>query len=145
MTPITEIDLLIDTNIGSYVMSGNPIAERYRDVLEDKTVGISFQAMAELRVGQRTRGWSELEFRAYVGGLIEIPYSTEIQELFVEVRVRSLERQAARQGRKVPSADAWVAATALWVGAPLVTHNEADFRDISGLIVISRPDEEPNR
>lgn len=142
MTPITEIDLLIDTNIGSYVMSGHPIAERYRDHLEGKTLGISFQALAELWVGQRRQGWDELRFRAYIGGLVEVPYSPEIQELFVQVRVESLNRNAAGEGHKVPSADAWVAATALWVDAPLVTHNERDFRGIPGLEIISRPDEE---
>lgn len=67
MTPISDIDRMIDTNIGSYVLSGHPIAERYRDVLEDKTLGISFQAMAELWVGQRRQGWDELTFRTYVG------------------------------------------------------------------------------
>ena len=142
MTPISGIDLLIDTNIGSYVMSGHPIAERYRDRLAGKTVGISFQALAELWVGQRRQGWDELRFRAYIGGLVEVPYSAEIRELFVQVRVESLHRNAAGEGRKVLAADAWVAATALWVDAPLVTHNERDFRGISGLEIISRPDEE---
>lgn len=145
MTPIDEIDLLIDTNIGSYVMSGDPIAERYRGDLEGKTVGISFQALAELWVGQRRQGWSEREFRAYIGGLVEVPYSQEIQELFVRVRVESLNRHKAKQGRKVLAADAWVAATALWVNAPLVTHNERDFRGVSDLRVISYPDEEGAR
>lgn len=142
MTPISEIDLLIDTNIGSYVMSGHPIAERYRGRLAGKTLGISFQALAELWVGQRRQGWDELRFRAYIGGLVEVPYSAEIRELFVQVRVESLNRNAAGEGRKVLAADAWVAATALWGDAPLVTHNERDFRGISGLEIISRPDEE---
>ena len=143
MTPIAEIDLLIDTNIGSYVMSGHPIAERYRDRLAGKTLGISFQAFAELWVGQRRQGWDELRFRAYIGGLVEVPCSPEIRELFVQVRVESLNRNAAGEGPKVLAADAWVAATALWVDAPLVTHNERDFRGISGLEIISRPDEAP--
>ena len=142
MTPISEIDLMIDANIGSYVMSGHPIAERYQVVLAGKKLGISFQAMAELLVGQRQQGWNELAFRTYVGGLIEVPYSNEIRDLFVQVRAESLNRNADRQGRKVQAADAWVAATALWVGAPLVTHNERDFRGIDDLEVISHPDEE---
>lgn len=145
MTPIFEIDLMIDTNIGSYVMSDHPIAERYQGVLAGKKLGISFQAMAELLVGQRRQGWDELAFRTYIGGLIEVPYSNEIRDLFVHVRVESLNQNADRQGRKVQVADAWVAATALWVGAPLVTHNEGDFHGIDDLIVISRPDPKAGR
>lgn len=142
MMPNSEIDVMIDANIGSYIMSGHPIAERYHADLRGKTIGISFQAMAELRVGQRTRSWNQRAFRSYVDGLIEVPYVDEMQDLFVQIRAISIERQAARVGRKVQAADAWVAAAALWLGVPLVTHNERDFRDIDDLKVISHPDEE---
>jgi predicted nucleic acid-binding protein len=33
--------------------------------------------------------------------------------------------------------DAWIAATALEVGAPLVTHNRRHFEEVAGLVVIS--------
>jgi predicted nucleic acid-binding protein len=36
--------------------------------------------------------------------------------------------------------DAWIAATALYLNAPLVTHNAAHFRDVPGLHVITEPD-----
>lgn len=42
-----------------------------------------------------------------------------------------------RGGRPVAAADAWVAATALYRGVPLVTHNRADFTGVAGLPVIS--------
>ncbi len=140
MTPFGRVDLMIDTNIASYVLNGDPIAERYRPDLEDKVLGISFQAMAELLVGWRRQGWDNRKFRNYVGGLIEIPYSAEIRELFVQVRVESLDRQESDRGRKVQAADAWVAATALSIDRPLVTHNPRDFDEIAGLTVIPHPD-----
>ena len=59
MTPFGRVDLMIDTNIASYVLNGDPIAERYRPDLEDKVLGISFQAMAELLVGWRRQGWDD--------------------------------------------------------------------------------------
>lgn len=142
MTPLSEIDVMIDANIGSYVMAGHPIAERYYADIRGKKIGISFQAMAELRVGQRTRGWNQRAFRSYVGGLVEVPYVDEMQDLFVQIRTISIERQAAGIGRKVQAADAWVAAAALWLGVPLMTHNERDFIDVDDLEVISHPDED---
>ena len=45
--------------------------------------------------------------------------------------------QADRKGRPIACADAWHAATALVVEAPLVTHNARDFLSIEGLRVIS--------
>lgn len=40
-------------------------------------------------------------------------------------------------GRTLPFADSWIAATALSLGLPLVTHNRADFEGIAGLTVVS--------
>ncbi len=40
-------------------------------------------------------------------------------------------------GRPLPFADSWIAATALHLNLPLVTHNPADFRGIDSLTVIS--------
>jgi predicted nucleic acid-binding protein len=41
---------------------------------------------------------------------------------------------SARQaGRRVETADAWVAATALLYDAPLLTHNKSDYPGVPGL------------
>ncbi len=44
---------------------------------------------------------------------------------------------AGRRGRKIDAADAWIAATALTLGIPLVTHNAADYVGVDGLTVLS--------
>lgn len=43
-------------------------------------------------------------------------------------------------GEPMSTTDAWVAATALFLNVPLITHNEKDFRNIKGLTVISESD-----
>ena len=42
-----------------------------------------------------------------------------------------------RIGHEIATADAWIAATALWLACPVVTHNRRDFSDIPRLVVIS--------
>lgn len=42
-----------------------------------------------------------------------------------------------RRGRPIAAADAWVAATALQLGVPPVTHNRDDFAFVPGLTLIS--------
>ena len=42
-----------------------------------------------------------------------------------------------RRRRPVATADAWVAATALFLDMPLVTNNESHFSSVPGLTVIS--------
>jgi tRNA(fMet)-specific endonuclease VapC len=44
---------------------------------------------------------------------------------------------ARRNGRPISAADAWVAATALHLDVPLVTHNKSDFLGVDLLTVIS--------
>ena len=44
------------------------------------------------------------------------------------------------RGRPVAAADAWVAATALLLDVPLVTHNGIHYAGIDGLRVISEVD-----
>jgi tRNA(fMet)-specific endonuclease VapC len=44
---------------------------------------------------------------------------------------------ARRAGRPIGPADAWIAATALRYGVPLVTHNPSDYTGVPGLSVLS--------
>ena len=44
---------------------------------------------------------------------------------------------ARAAGRRIETADAWIAATALLYDAPLVTHNGSDFLGVPGLTLIS--------
>lgn len=44
--------------------------------------------------------------------------------------------RARRRGRPVPTADAWIAATAVALNAPLVTNNRRDFAGIDGLTLL---------
>ena len=44
---------------------------------------------------------------------------------------------AQAAGRRIETADAWIAATALLYDAPLVTHNGSDYLGVPGLKLIS--------
>jgi len=44
---------------------------------------------------------------------------------------------AKRNGRPIAAADAWIAATALHLGVPLISHNKNHFVGVNHLTVIS--------
>ena len=44
---------------------------------------------------------------------------------------------AQARGRRIECADAWIAATPLITGAPLITHNRNDYLGVPGLTLIS--------
>jgi len=45
--------------------------------------------------------------------------------------------ESGRKGRQMSSADAWIAATALVLSAPLVTNNPTDYRHLDQLQLVS--------
>jgi predicted nucleic acid-binding protein len=45
-----------------------------------------------------------------------------------------------RVGRPIERQDAWVAATALYLDCPLLTHNSRHYASVPGLHVITEPD-----
>ena len=44
---------------------------------------------------------------------------------------------ARRAGRRLETADAWIAATAVLYDAPLITHNVSDYLGVPGLKLIT--------
>lgn len=54
----------------------------------------------------------------------------ELCALWAQVRY-----EAEKAGRAIGVADAWIAATALYLEAPLATHNAKDFRAVRNLII----------
>jgi predicted nucleic acid-binding protein len=49
----------------------------------------------------------------------------------------AVRNESTRRGRALSSADAWIAATAMVLSAPLVTNNPKDYRHLDKLQLIS--------
>ena len=126
-------NLLLDTNVVSYLMRHDPIARLYRPHLVNHSLAISFMTLAELYEGAFRGNWGA-EKRHSID---------EIHSLFVVIAPdRALcsrwgEVRWARRRQPISAEDAWIAATALEYGCPLVTHNSKDFRGIPGLTIIT--------
>ena len=61
-----------------------------------------------------------------------VPSSHDLVIKWAEVMVA-----ARRAGRRLETADAWIAATAVLYEAPLITHNANDYLGVPGLRVIT--------
>ncbi len=126
---------VIDTDIVSFLYKGDTRAEFYRPHLTSPPFILSFMTLAELRSWTRQRNWGasrrhalELYLSRYV-----ILYATDtLCDHWAEAT-----DSARRAGRPIASADAWIVATALQQGVPLVTHNGMHYSGVTGLTVIS--------
>ena len=72
--------------------------------------------------------WLHLYLRRFT----VVPSSPDLCRKWAEVMAAA---QAA--GRRIETADAWIAATALLYGVPLVSHNRSDYLGVPGLTLIS--------
>ena len=114
-------------------MKSDSRAELYRRHLEGNTLAISFMTVAELYEGAFRAAWNESRLRTLAEVLknyLVVPSTPSACQFWGQIR-------AQRKHRPISVDDAWIAATALAHGCPLVTHNAQDFADVPDLEVIS--------
>ena len=133
-SPISMV--VADSNIASYIAKRLPIAEYYLPHLEHRQVVISFQMWEGVLFGAYLGGWGERRVNTLKQqiGQYQVHWpAPELVDLCARLRA---ERRAV--GRELQMADAWVAATALYLGCPLVSH-DGDFDGIPNLELIRAP------
>jgi tRNA(fMet)-specific endonuclease VapC len=134
-TPPAATSALVDTNLISFLAKNDTRGALYRPHLAGKLLVISFMTVAELDRWALERNWGaarRARMEQYLRNFVVHPFDRFLCLRWAEVTVG-----ARRKGYTIETADAWIAATALQHGIPLVTHNPADFRGIDGLVVIS--------
>jgi tRNA(fMet)-specific endonuclease VapC len=124
-------NVVIDTDVASYILRGHSRAPAFEDALLGCDVLVSFMTVAELRAGAISGGWGNRR-RADLDRFIrecEVIYPDDYMcSLWADVRTES---QAL--GRPISPQDAWVAASALSLDAPLATNNRRDYAHIRQL------------
>jgi tRNA(fMet)-specific endonuclease VapC len=126
---------IVDTDVVSMLFKGDTRARAYRVHVAGRLLGISFMTLAELERWSLERGWGprrKLELAEHVSHYAVLPVSRELCVKWAEVAFA-----AKRRGRPIQTADAWIAASALYYQVPLITNNQSDYSLIDGLTVLS--------
>jgi tRNA(fMet)-specific endonuclease VapC len=122
---------VLDTDVVSFVFKGDTRAELYLPLLEKREWLISFMTEAELEQWALLAKWSEKRvdwLHLFLDRFVVAPSSHDLALKWAEAMV-----SARRNGRRIESADACIAATALLCDATLPTHNKADYAGVLGL------------
>ena len=126
---------VVDTDVVSMLFKGDSRALQYRSYIVGHLLGISFMTLAELERWSLERSWGITRKAALAQHLMRyvvLPVNRELCMRWAQVSF-----QARKKGRPIQTADAWIAASALYYGVPLITNNPADYRMIDELQVLT--------
>jgi tRNA(fMet)-specific endonuclease VapC len=127
--------IVVDTDVASYIFNLHSLSQRYIDLVRGSDLVLSFMSIAELRMGAISAGWGtrrQTLLEQYIQGF-ELVY-TDDNPCTVWATIRADARAA---GRALSPQDAWIAATALALDAPLVTNNRRDYEFVPTLRLLS--------
>ena len=128
--------IVLDSNVASYIFRDSSEAAYYQEQIEGERALISFQTLEELWFGAYNRAWGErrrTELAKFLQQYEVIFPNAQLADICSRLRA---ERRSA--GREMQVADAWVAATALYLNCPLASH-DGDFEGIPNLQLIRDP------
>ena len=134
MTLQNQPRIVADTNVVSYIYRNDRIAQPYLARMDGHRAAISFQTYEELVFGTFNANWGRRRSEALLRH-IDTKYAMVEADLELVKVCASLRAQSRRLGQELSAADAWIAATAVLLNCPLLSHDR-DFGSLPGLEVI---------
>src|SRR5450759_412449 len=117
MTSARPVGVVVDTMVISWLLCERPgpVADRYRALIETKTVLLAFQTVMELRYGALRAGWGELRRRRLERRIAELTVVQPDDQMISDcAELRQRCRQIGHPlGDKVHGGDRWIAAVDL--------------------------------
>lgn len=137
MTPTVSdpVAVVVDTDVVSFTLKGDSRATEFARHLADRILVISFMTVAELDRWAMERNWGQARRDAMEQFLQAFTVHPSNRDLCSQWA--TIVSGAKKAGRAVSTSDAWIAATALALGVPLVTNNVKDYESIEGLRVLT--------
>lgn len=133
--------VVVDTGVfgARLTPAGHDLTFAYRAILKDRPAIVSYVTVAELRFGATLAGWGTRRLQRLDEELARVETvwpGPNLADVYVALRAWCV-RTGHGLGHKEHEADRWVAATALWLGVPLVSH-DAIFNAVDRLELLTR-------
>lgn len=127
---------VIDTDVFSFVLKHDTRAKLYQADLKALSPVLSFMTVAELRRWAEEHDWGRQRRAALEQAVARCEVARpDNATVWLWASITSHRR---RVGRPIACGDCWIAATAVRLGYPLVTHNASDFANVPDLQIITR-------
>ncbi len=136
LPPTATPRLVVDTDVASFIFKWHPeFAPPYVAIMRGSELVISFMTLSEMRQGALDANWGQKRRDVLETYLAD--FAVLHSDGLLCARWAAIRNESARKGRQMNSADAWIAATALILPAPLVTNNPKHYRHLDTLRLIS--------
>lgn len=127
--------MVVDTDVLSFWQKKDSRGSDYGRAVAGSTLVTSFQTVAEQLRWAAQRNWSSQRrnpLEDYLRQFIVYPYSIALARKWAEIMAGT-----SRAGKTMGAGDAWVAATARLLDAPLATHNRRHFESVPDLALVT--------
>lgn len=119
--------ILLDTDVVSYLLRGDSRAVGFEPLIAGRDIVVSFQTVAELYRGAFRMTGANCALR-WLSDVTVAPYVPPMAIAWAKIMA-----EARLVGITISPQDAWIGATALVHGLPLLTNNRRDFEHVQGL------------
>jgi predicted nucleic acid-binding protein len=127
---------VVDTSVASLMFQKRLELASYEPHLTGTTVYISFQTVVEMRLGALNRSWGTERteaLEAFLASLVLVEYTDRLGRCWARIM-----HEARSVGKRLEAGDARIAATALLLNAPLLTHDKDFSAEASPSITVVR-------
>ena len=127
--------IVVDTDVASYIYNWHSSAQRYADALRGSELILSFMSVAELGMGAISAGWGNRRralLEHFIQGFALSYADNDLCTIWARTRA-----DAHAAGQPLSPQDAWIAATALALDAPLATNNRRHYDHVPKLLLLS--------
>jgi predicted nucleic acid-binding protein len=126
---------VVDTDVVSFLFKNHPLASAYQAILAGRPLAVSLITLAEIEYGMEVKNWGATRrdlMRRFLARFTPLLPDTATARTWARIK-----SACEKKGRPITSADAWIAAAALQLNVPLVTHNARDYRAVEKLTILT--------
>ncbi len=130
---VSATPVVVDTEVISFIFKGHHLSPAYQAILAGRSLTVSLVTLAEIEYGMEAKNWGIRRRDLMIRFLSRFaPLLADIETAKYWARVKT---GCEKRGRPISFPDAWIAAAALQLNVPLVTHNASDYESIEGLAI----------
>jgi len=117
--------VVVDTDVVSFLFKAHSLAPAYQAILAGRSLAVSLEA----------KNWGANRrdlMRRFLSRFTPLLPDTETARAWARIRCA-----CEKKGKPISFADGWIAAAAVQLNIPLVTHNASDYAAVESLVLLT--------